>query len=119
MMFYIEFYFLGSYGTGIGSLTSHPYQYQTRLFASDLTDNYQPTSYSEEFLRSQHAHTDPSTEQVDYYSSNQYAQPTTLNQESSHHDDNYGTQTGHRTTTDYQPHHVSICLVRCLREKCF
>lgn len=87
------------------------------MFASDLPDNYQPTSYSEEFLRSTHAHTDPSTEQPEYSSNDRYGQTSTLNQESSsnnhhhHPDDNYGTQAGHRTTTtDYQPHHVSIFL---------
>ena len=111
--------FLGSYGTGIGSLTSHPYQYQTRPFGDDLTNGYQPNSYAEELLRTAHAHGDHPGEQPEHYPNDRYAQgPSSNNQASKgfHSDDNHATQPLHKTTTDYQQHHVSIFL-ECLYEK--
>ena len=70
---------LGSYDAGIGSITAHPYQYQTTNYGNYAPDNHQPTSYSEEFLRSTQAHPTHSTQEPQYYPPDRHASQATFN----------------------------------------
>lgn len=103
-------------------MTAHPYQYQTKPFGDGLTDGYQPGSYSDEFLRSVHAHGEHPNEQSEVHSNDRHPQEPASHKQTTqgfHSDDNYGTQSQHKTTTDYQQHHVSICFECVYRRKVF
>ncbi len=71
--------FLGSYDAGIGSITAHPYQYQTPNYGTYLSDNHQPTSYSNEFLRSNQARAAHSTQEPQYHPPDRHASQETFN----------------------------------------
>ncbi len=74
-------FLIGAYDTGIGSLTSHPYQYQTTNLGTYLNDTQQQPSYSNDYLPSTYSNGGYSTQKPQYYSTDRYAQQLTHNED--------------------------------------
>jgi hypothetical protein len=84
--YYYYCFFIGTYDAGIGSLTSHPYQYQTTNYGTHLTDTQHQPSYSNDYLQSTYANGGHSTQQPQYHPTDRYAPKSTYNQDPSVND---------------------------------
>jgi hypothetical protein len=89
---FINFSFLGTYDSGIGSLTSHPYQYQPTTYSNNLTDSHQQSIYSNDYHQSTYSNNDHSTQQHLNIPTNKYPQQST-NQQQKHSNDHSNSQT--------------------------
>jgi hypothetical protein len=83
MFCFLIIIYIGTYDTGIGSLTANPYDYGT-LF----TDSQQPSSYSNDYRQSNYLNGAYSTQELPYYSTDRYAKQSSFNKDTSFHDFN-------------------------------
>jgi len=123
ILFFLIIIFIGTYDTGIGSLTSNPYDYRTTNYGTLFTDSQQPSSYSNDYRPSNYLSGGYLTQEPSYDPTDRYAKQSTFNRDTSFHDFNHSptpkynndgnyaatatnntTQPPHKTTVDN--HHI-------------